>query len=491
MSLAPDARLEAAASRRPRSAAAATLVLSGANALRLAAQLCLLPILARLVGPADYGLVALAMPFILFCNVMADGGLSAALARRQDPGVNLESTVFWIGGGIGAGLAVLAAGLAFPVGLALGQPRLPWLIAALAPILALSGFTAAANARIIRERRFGVFAAGDVISTLVSGAAALAAAFSGWGAWSLVVQQLVLWTCKAGWVVSASRVPIRLHCRPSEARDLFRFGGHSIGATLGDFVTRNLDNVIVGGVLGALALGYYAMAYQIIRVPDLIISGPLYLLIFSAVSRAAASKAARTPAVIGLAALRLAATALAPVFVGLGLTASLAVQVVLGPEWRGATLTLAWLSAAGFGFSIISVAAATLMGLGRSEVQLRLALAAGAVTVAGVAVASSFGVTAVGAAVAGSTLVMMVVYLVVLGRALAVSLGAMAAALAPAALAAAVMASALWIAQAPLADLPALARLAVAAILGTAVYAAVVGVSAGRRLVADLRVFRA
>jgi PST family polysaccharide transporter len=91
------------------------------------------------VGPADYGLVALAMPFILFCNVMADGGLSTALARRQDPGANLESTVFWIGGGIGAGLAVLAAGLAFPVGLALGQPRLPWLIAALAPILALSG----------------------------------------------------------------------------------------------------------------------------------------------------------------------------------------------------------------------------------------------------------------------------------------------------------------------------------------------------------------
>jgi PST family polysaccharide transporter len=52
------------------------VVLGGANVLRLGAQLALLPILARLVGPAEYGLVALAMPFILFCNVVADGGLS-------------------------------------------------------------------------------------------------------------------------------------------------------------------------------------------------------------------------------------------------------------------------------------------------------------------------------------------------------------------------------------------------------------------------------
>ena len=490
MSLAPDEPVEAAGRRRPRSAAMATLVLSGANVLRLGAQLCLLPILARLVGPADYGLVALAMPFILFCNVMADGGLSTALARRQDPGENLESTVFWIGGGIGAALAVLAAGLAYPVGMVLGQPRLPWLIAALAPVLTLSGFTAAANARIIRERRFGVFAAGDVISTLASSAAALAAALNGWAAWSLVVQQLVLWTCKAAWVVSASRVPIRLHCRPAEARDLFRFGRHSIGTTLGDFVTRNLDNVIVGATLGALALGYYAMAYQIIRAPDLIISGPLYLLIFSAVSQAAAGKASQTPAVIGLAALRLAATVLAPVFVGLGLTAALAIGVVLGPEWQGATVALAWLSVAGFGFSIVTVASATLMGLGRSQVQLRMALAGGAVTIAGVAAASAFGLAAVAGAVAAITLAMMFVYLIVLSRELAAPIEAIAGAMSPAAIAAAVMAGVLWVAQAPLAGLPPLLRLVTLAVLGALAYAAVVWASAGRRLVADLRVFR-
>jgi O-antigen/teichoic acid export membrane protein len=178
------------------------------------------------------------------------------------------------------------------------------------------------------------------------------------------------------------------------------------------------------------------------------------------------------------------------VFTGLGLTAGLAVQVVLGPKWEGATATLAWLSAAGFGFSITSVAAATLMGLGRSELQLRLALAAGALTVAAVAAASPFGVAVVGVAVAAVTLVMMLVYLVALGRALTVPLAVVARALAPAALGATAMAGVLWAAQGPLEGSPPLARLAAFAVLGTAVYAAVVAASAGRRLAADLRVFR-
>lgn len=472
-----------------RSAGAATILLGGANVLRLGAQLALLPVLARLVGPADYGLVALAMPFILLCNVMADGGLGPALARRQAPTPALESTVFWLAGGIGAALALSAAAVAWPIGLALGEARLPMLILALAPILALSGATAAANARVIRERRFTVFAVGDVVSTFAGGAAALAAALNGWGAWSLVAQQLVLWTCKAAWVVTASRLPIRLHCRPSEARELFAVGGHNIGATLGDFAARNLDNVIVGGVLGSLSLGYYAMAYQIIRVPDLVISGPLYLLIFSSVARATGG-AGPQPAAIGLSALRLAAIGLAPVFTGLALTAGTAVALVLGPNWAPATGVLAWLCAAGFGFSINSVAAAALMGLGRSELQFRLALASAALTVAAVTATARFGVEVAGAAVAATTLVMSAAYLATLARVLRIAVARIAAALAPAAVGAGAMTITLILLREPLAGLSDLARLAAFALAGAAAYATAAGLMARRTLPADLRIFR-
>src|SRR5690349_12492293 len=70
------------------------LAVSGASAVRLLFQLALLPILARLIGPAEYGLVALAMPFILLANVVADGGLVMALGRRHEASPALESTAF-------------------------------------------------------------------------------------------------------------------------------------------------------------------------------------------------------------------------------------------------------------------------------------------------------------------------------------------------------------------------------------------------------------
>lgn len=471
-------------------AAASALVLSGANILRLAIQLALLPILARLVGPAEYGLVALAVPFVLFCNVLADGGLGSALARKQSPSPELESTVFWLAGAIGAGLALTVCLAAWPIGLALRQPRLPLLIIALAPILVLSGFTAAANARVIRERRFAVFAAGDLISCLTSGAAALAAAAHGWGAWSLAAQQLVLWLFKFAWVVSASRLPIRLHCRPREAGDLLRFGGHSIGATLGDFVARNLDNVIIGGVLGAQALGYYAMAYQIIRVPDLVISGPLYLFIFSGVASAVGRNSGQTPAAIATAALRLAATALAPLFVGLGLLAAPAVSVMLGTKWLGAIDTLAWLSLAGLGFSLNSVAAAVLMGLGRSELQLRLAMIAGLGAVAAVAAGVRFGVAPAAAVLALTILATTAAYLFVLARALQTSPAALLAALWPATTASAGMALALVAARAPLAALPPPIGLCAAVALGGLVYGASIALLSRRQVLSDLLEFK-
>ncbi len=470
-------------------AAAGALVLSGANIIRLAIQLALLPVLARLVGPAEYGLVALAVPFVLLCNVLADGGLGAALARRQSPSPELESTVFWLAGAIGAGLTLAVCLAAWPIGLALRQPRLPLLIVAIAPILVLSGFTAAANARVIREQRFTVFAAGDLISCLTSGAAALWTAAHGWGAWSLAVQQLVLWVFKFIWVVSASRLPIRLCCRPSEAADLLRFGGHSIGATLGDFVARNLDNVIVGGVLGAQALGYYAMAYQIIRVPDLVISGPLYLFIFSGVANAVGRSSGQATD-IAMAALRLAVMALAPLFVGLGLLAGPAVAVVLGAKWLGAIDTLAWLSLAGLAFSLNSVVAAVLMGLGRSELQLRMAMISGVGAVAAVAVGVRLGVAAAGAALALTTLAITLAYLATLAKALKVSWTVLANALWPAATAAAAMTFALLTARPVLATLSPALGLVSGVVLGGATYCAAAAILSRRQVLADLVAFR-
>lgn len=463
-----------------------TLILSGSNIIRLAIQLAMLPVLARLIGPSEYGVVALAVPLVLFCNMLADGGLGQALARRRQVSAELESTVFWLAGAIGAGLALAAALMAWPAAAVLNERRLGPLVLALSPILVMSGFTAAANARIIREGRFGVFAAGDLISVTASSAAAVAAALAGWGAWSLVAQQLVLWSCKFLWVGAMARVPVTRTCRPSLAADLLRFGRDIIGANLADFVTRNAGNVIIGAVLGSLLLGWYAMAYQIARIPDLVISGPIGLYVLTAFARIA-DEGRQAAAGLARATLRLGFAALAPIFCGLGLVADIAVDLVLGHKWAPAAPVLTALCLAGFAFSLCSMVAAIFMGLGRSELQLRLSAIAGAVTVATVAVFAHQGLVAIAWAVAAATALVALGYLAVVARVLRLALRQIAAAALPAVTGAGALAIAVLTAREALVSAPSYVALPALILAGGGAYAAVLGLLFRSEVKADVK----
>jgi O-antigen/teichoic acid export membrane protein len=464
------------------------LALTGASALRLILQFAMLPVLARLIGPAEYGLVSMAMPFILLANVLSDGGLGYALGRQREATPEQESTVFWLSGAIGAALALLCCVLAFPMGDLVNQPRLPLLIIALSPILFMNSLTAVSNGRIIREGRFTVFAGGDLISTVAGAATALVTALAGWGAWSLVAQQVVLWSCKLAWVTMKSGAVVRLHYRFEEARSLLAFGAHTIGAILADFVSRNLDSIIVGAVLGATTLGYYAMAYQIVRVPDMLISGPLYLYIFTAVSRTAhaASKAAMQD--LAVAGLRLGSAALAPLFVGLALVADLAVSLVLGPKWAGAVIPLTWLAGAGFFFCMCSIMATTLMGLGRSGLRLKMSVTLAVATLATVAATVRFGLAVVSPAMAAAMALVCGIYIYQLGRNLKMSPLRLLAAMGPAAAACAAMALAVVAGRRTL-DAPPVIEFVAMIALGGAVYLAVLWALARGRLLQDARAF--
>lgn len=468
---------------------AGALALTGASVLRLTLQFVMLPILARLVGPSEYGLVTMAMPFILLANVLADGGMGYALGRQSTASPLLESTVFWLTGAIGVGLALACCVAAYPMGWIMHQPRLPLLIMALAPILLMNSLTAVSNGRIIREGRFAVFAGGDLISTGAGAAAAFTAASHGWGAWSLVAQQLVLWVCKLAWVSARAGARIGFRYRFAEAKSLLSFGFSTIGAILADFVSRNVDSLIVGGVLGALSLGWYGMAYQIVRVPDMLISGPLYLYIFTAVSRTAHDGGQAAIRDLAKAGLRLGSAALAPLFCGLSLVADLAVRLVLDPKWMGAIAPLRWLALAGFCFCMCSIMATTLMGLGRSALQLRMSLILATVTVAVVAVAVKFGLNPVSAALSLGMAAVCLAYVHQLARDLKTPMTSLLAAFAPAALGCVVMSAVVLGARRVFAGLPLLGEFALVVALGAAAYLAVVGLTARKRLLADAQAF--
>jgi O-antigen/teichoic acid export membrane protein len=396
-----------------------TLALAGAQVAKLGLQFAVLPVLARILGPPAYGLVALAMPFILLANMVSDAGLGNALVRTDNPSRALESTVFWLSVGICVGLTLIIWALAWPAGHLMSAPGLPPILIALSSLLVVSGSLSVANARIMRERRFAVFAVSDTTAGAISAAAAILAALSGLGAWSLVVQQLTLWLIKGIWISIAAGFRPDFVCRPSLARPYLSFGLHAAASNVADFISKNAPTVIVGGYLGVLAVGHYSMAFQLIRLPDSMISGPVYLAVFTAVARIGEDSPAT--AALAIRGLRGVATALAPIFGGLAMVADLAVKLVLGPKWAPAAPALVLLAPAGFLLCFFSIISAVLMGLGRSQWQFRLTLLTGAVMCLGVVIGVHYGVAAVAVGMSLGAVSVAPVYIWVLARQLGMS----------------------------------------------------------------------
>lgn len=472
---------------RGRRASLGALALTGASVVRLSLQFALLPILARLVGPGEYGLLALAMPLILLASVLADGGLGYALGRQAHADRALESTAFWLTAGVGLALAAMVCALAWPMGALMDQPRLPLLLAALSPILLMNALTCVSNGRIIREGRFAAFAGGDLLSTAASAAVALACAARGFGAWSLVAQQLTLWLVKLAWVSWTGRARVGFAWHFATVRPLLALGGGTIAALLADFAARNIDSLIIGGVLGATSLGFYAMAYQIVRMPDLLISGPLNLYIFTAAARAQGRGDPALVQDLGTGAVRLGALALAPVFAGLALIAVPAAEVLLGARWAPVAPLLAALAPAGFAFSLSAVMAGVAMGLGRAGLQASMSAILAVAAIGAVALAARLGLAPAALALSAAMAATAMVYAVRLSRILRLG-GRLLIAVAPSVASTAIMAAAVGFVGSAVQGLGAAVQMGVMILTGAVVYAAALA-PWRRRIVADARLF--
>jgi PST family polysaccharide transporter len=462
-----------------------TIALSVVNSGRLALQLIVLPIMARILGPADFGLVALAMPFILFANMLSDAGMGNALIRRQDADREIESTVFWLCTGVGLTIALLICLGSGPIAGLLGQPRLAPILIGLSPILVLSSTLSVANARISRARHFGLFAVGDLISAVLSSGAAILAALHGWGAWSLVVQQLALWTAKAAWILPASRFRPALVCRPSRARDLMSFGLHSVGADIADFVGKSAPALVIGSGLGVVAVGHYSMAYQLIRIPDMVLSGPLYLATFTAVSALAANAAGAAP--LSMRTIRMVVSMLAPLFCGLALVADLLIAAFLGPKWEGTAPVLTTLAAAGFFLCLHSLFGAVLMGLGRSDLQFRLSLLSGAGMVGGALAGQRFGLDAAAIGVTAGAALAFPFYVMTLSGQLCIDGRATLSAIGRPLIATAVMALAVLVVRDELPVMAAWLKLAACVAAGVLAFAVALCATSGRQMLDDVK----
>jgi PST family polysaccharide transporter len=240
-----------------------TLAMGVGNFLKICIQLVMLPLMARLLGPNEYGLYFLAMPIMVFIMTLADGGLGASLAREPESNVAVWSSAFWvllISGFAMAGIVVVSS---FFLAAATHQPRLPLIMMALSPCLILFVLSVPATARLTRRAHNEIGAFGDVFANLLGAGCAIVLALHNAGAWSLVAQTTVVFFIRfLVFNIVAPMLP-RFHLSISDLSSHLKMGGTIIGGNLVGTGGKSAENALMGRNFGSAQLGSFSIANQI------------------------------------------------------------------------------------------------------------------------------------------------------------------------------------------------------------------------------------
>ena len=290
-------------------------------------------VLARILGPEAFGLIAMANVFILFAELFVRQGLVAAIVQRPKLTAAHLDTAFWMTVMLAAVLVPVVIGASGWWAAANDTPELAGLITALVPLLVFKALGVAQEAHIRRQMDFRALALRTNVAVLTGGAAGITAALLGAGVWSLVIQQLVTAFLELVliWLLSSWRP--RWRFRTDAARDLISFAARMVLAALGSFVNTQSDALLIGLFFGPLVVGLYRMAVRFISIMLELTSGTLQLVMLPELSRFSEDRSAfnaRTVEVI-----RLASLIAVPVL-GVLAASSDALMGLLGEEWAPA-----------------------------------------------------------------------------------------------------------------------------------------------------------
>jgi O-antigen/teichoic acid export membrane protein len=248
-------------------AARGAAVTLGAQGGRILIQVASVVVLARLLSPHEYGLIAMVVAVIGIGEIFRDFGLSTAAIQAPTLSTGQRDNLFWMNAGIGvvlAGVVFAGAGL---LALVYDHAELIGITHVLSLTFVLTGLTTQYRASLVRDLRFVSLARADVTSPAVALVVSIVAALAGWGYWALVAGQLAQALTQLVMLAISARWLPGLPKRGQHMRGFVKFGWNLVASQLVGYVSSNIDTVIIGRQFGAGPLGIYNRAFQLLMTP--------------------------------------------------------------------------------------------------------------------------------------------------------------------------------------------------------------------------------
>ena len=355
-------------------------------------------VLARILTPADFGLVAMVVAITGLGQAFADLGLSEATIQSPKISHGQVSTLFWVNVGIGAILTILTMCLAPVLAWFYKQPSVEEITLVISLTFLICGLRVQHEAILRRQMRFSALAFRDIVSLSLGVLVAIVMALRGAGYWALVAQplttnfsQVVLTWLMVKWMPSLPR-------RDTKIRSMLTFGGSVAASYLIINVNRSADNALVGWYCGAGPLGLYSRAYNLLMLPVRQLSAPAGAVVVPAFSRIQddPERFAR----YYLRVVNLITWIAAPVFGFLFVAAKPVVALVLGPQWKGAAPVFQILAISALAQLLLESTIWLFISQGHSNRLLKLLLMVCPVIVVSFAIGLPFGIE--GVALSGS-----------------------------------------------------------------------------------------
>jgi O-antigen/teichoic acid export membrane protein len=338
--------------------------------LRIVLQFGAMIVLARLVEPSDFGFFGGSLLIYGLAALFADLGLGMALVQRHELTTEIRRIAWgrlllshtFVATSVYCGAPWFAN--------LLGEPGLQDGIRAMAPAILVSLFMAMPMIELRRRidfRRMQVAQLAGYFSGYVLTAIPLATI--GWGGWSLVMALLVQQIVMAAICIHSAPQPL-MPLWGKLPHGLLGFGLRMVGSNIANWITENIDNLLIARFKGITALGMYSVSYNLARTPTNHVVNLIQQVVFTTSSRVQNDDSSLVRGYLAL--IKAVALVTLPVFFGAALVSDTVIAGLYGATWSPAAPVFAALCVAMPFHALMAVAGPILWGRGRTGVEMKV-----------------------------------------------------------------------------------------------------------------------